>query len=37
MTGEVKKREAGISGHFEIIASLNRRDRDGHFGPGIKV
>ena len=37
MTGEVKKLEAGISGHLQIIAFMYRRDKDGYFGPGIKV
>ena len=37
MTGQIKIPETGYKGHFEITVSLNRRDEDGHFGPGMKV
>ena len=37
MTGQIKIPETGYEGHFEIIVSLNKRDEDGHFGPGMKV
>ena len=37
MTGQIKIPETGSEGHFELAAYSNRGDKDGHFGPGIKV